>query len=484
MNDRQDERKGSGAGPHPTDREDQRPRPADPVESFGRLRNPSHFSRNSFQLVFLVGLLFLVIYAMMEARKPENWAWMGFADPTTVAPIVPDGEVQINVPKSSATAAADSDPSLPTENETKWAARWRSTGSARSLFWDWLLDQLNQRQKVELFRMLRELRDLGEISLDNQSSLRELIRLLSDKRQRFHALLLEWTTNQESSEAARAKYVDQLFALQQIWSGQLQPLLEKSAAGATLSSEETTELQTLWTILEASASSRVRDRTLLGREAEGLAWMFFLDQALRTEGSVDPIPVPMVQLLAQPEVYRGKWVPIEGTLVRARALPAQPNPLGVETYFELWIRPSSRANVPYCVYVLELPDAFPQLTGRLDALEEPIEMTGLLFKLRVFQSTDGSAECPLLVARSFPWQPGDSAAPRPTSATVSRTMLWAALGLAIVAGWFVARTVYRTTSQRRPVRPAQDRRALSRLDGLKDDDSIKSITEKLNEMSE
>ncbi|REJ68370.1 MAG: hypothetical protein DWQ31_08065 [Planctomycetota bacterium] len=123
----------------------------------------------------------------------------------------------------------------------------------------------------------------------------------------------------------------------------------------------------------------------------------FLERAARND-------VGYVQLFRQPAEYRGQLVTLQGEARRVEELPFGKNELGIEKYYKLYLKVPSgfqRFRLVF-VYVLELPDAFPQ---KFDMRQE-VEVTGFSFKKVPYARADGATEvAPVLLARSIRWEP-------------------------------------------------------------------------------
>ena len=67
------------------------------------------------------------------------------------------------------------------------------------------------------------------------------------------------------------------------------------------------------------------------------------------------VDVEYVQLVDQPNVYRGKLVTVRGTARQITQEKPAANDLGIESYYRVVVQPADGANWPIIVYCLELP---------------------------------------------------------------------------------------------------------------------------------
>ncbi len=140
---------------------------------------------------------------------------------------------------------------------------------------------------------------------------------------------------------------------------------------------------------------RVIDRTYF-RAAEREAWLNILARLQQADPqqlpAADKTKVSVVQLLEQPQVYRGRVVTVQGTVLRAEVQSPGENSLGIATYHRLWIRPAGGGPTPLVVYCLRLPSGFSGSDSRR------VQVTGFFFKNWSYRWGDGLALAPTLLA--------------------------------------------------------------------------------------
>jgi hypothetical protein len=169
--------------------------------------------------------------------------------------------------------------------------------------------------------------------------------------------------------------------------------------------------------VEPSRLEGIRDNKPLG-PSEWDAWLHLLqllatsDEAALRRASTGQ--VNFIQLLDQPEEYRGELVTTGGTIRRACRAKVPENEHGLDDYYQTWLFPADYPTDPIVVYCLHLPEGFP--TGL--EIEEQAEVTGFYFKVSVYQAADGTVRrAPLLLARTLHWrqklEAADTAPPSP-----------------------------------------------------------------------
>ena len=219
--------------------------------------------------------------------------------------------------------------------------------------------------------------------------------------------------------------------------------LEQDATGKVLDSLDARSEPLIRDGVDLSA---VRDKTYF-RPEERPAWFDLLGKlkdvspAQFSEQTVGMLTY--TQLLQQPEVYRGRVVTLQGTVVREEAQQPGDNPLGIEAYHRLWIRPQGGGQWPFVVYCLRLPEKFP----RGDSLRAEVQVSGYFFKNWSYAWDDGLGVAPVVLADQPLWQAPATVSQRkkPTG-----SFWWYAIALAALCScavtWFAAVQTRRKTS--------------------------------------
>jgi hypothetical protein len=109
--------------------------------------------------------------------------------------------------------------------------------------------------------------------------------------------------------------------------------------------------------------------------------------------------VSFVELFEQPEAYRGELVTIVGTVKRAEWIGVGENTAKIDGYYKLILRMKNGPSRPVFLYVLNLPDTFPQ--G--DKLNQDIVVTAFFYKNWPYPGQYQEYIAPVLLARDFEW---------------------------------------------------------------------------------
>jgi hypothetical protein len=177
------------------------------------------------------------------------------------------------------------------------------------------------------------------------------------------------------------------------------------------------------------------------RNEETNAWfyLFSLVGAARGQSAEN---VTYTQLVAQPHVYRGKFVQVEGTVKRVEAVTPAENDLGITELYRVILQSAGRSVWPVIVYCRELPQGWK--------VGEPgsnrVVATGYFFKNLSYNSPAGMGLAPVIVSQTFDVQELQPAAPAAEEKPVSiGTIVVSAVAIAAV---FVAFVLWRTSESK------------------------------------
>ncbi len=410
---------------HPDDNdEEDRPlrlpksRVAPPIEK--SILQPRSFSQRSIRakLYVLFAMLLVVVFAMREAGKPENWRWMGFEDPNTI--VVEDDTEQRVV--------SDGSSSTPSEFKTRSASSLnRGLGSITILnqssasgsdvatyaideieypaaavrFWKEFYGDLESPNRRVLLDAIGHL-SRGETNSnrnDSESDYQELLARLAAARSSFHQFLLDEMTLMPDASPDKSGFADQYYECEQIWKEKILPALEARLNGTDITLSQQQAVIQLQVVLDKLALNQVVDRTAFGWAGDSPAWIRLWE---RLETTADPVTVQRLQLMSQPASYRGQLVEVEGwaRAVRWVAL-GEDSQLGMDGYYELWIRPRETKAGPYCAFVQSLPDGFSPAEESFSTVNHSIKLDGVFFKVRSYVAKDSSVEyAPVLLAKT------------------------------------------------------------------------------------
>lgn len=196
------------------------------------------------------------------------------------------------------------------------------------------------------------------------------------------------------------------------------------------------------------------DRVFLGPEND--AWLNLFDVLAKADPAAlekaSLGPITFAQLFGQPDVYRGKLVEVQGTVVRATAAQLGKPHAGLDHYYQLWLRPDDNPNVPIVIHCLHLPPGFPQGVQ----ISEQVRITGFFYKRWAYSAQDGPRVAPLLMAANLTWlhEPASPTAEN-TPAGLSLSIILA--GSVVMAVW-LALTVWgrgRRRAAQQPQLPEQ-----------------------------
>jgi hypothetical protein len=238
--------------------------------------------------------------------------------------------------------------------------------------------------------------------------------------------------------------------------------------------------------VDAQLLARVRDDTPIGRSE--LPAMFQLlglarrsDPRALAEASVGT--PALVQLLQQPDVFRGQVVTVRGRVHGVFEFQAEKNEAGVREWFQLWIEPDDDRSSPIVLDCLDLPKAFPRGSN----LNEAVEATGFYFKrLAYYLERDKSLQlAPLVLAENVEWAPLPAAV-QPAGMDWKRLALAVSVALlaAIVLLTFVLPRRRTTEASRFQISGRRPTAGLDQLDELRNLEVSAESSEALRRIAE
>jgi hypothetical protein len=170
--------------------------------------------------------------------------------------------------------------------------------------------------------------------------------------------------------------------------------------------------------------------------------------------------VSFVEILEQPQAYRGQVVSFDGHVVRCVKVPAGVNDEGIDSYYELVITPDDRPREVLFVHCDELPKGLVEA----QKLDEPVHVDALMFKRWAYQASDAQwHSTPLLLTRTVQLKPKPPAAPEKAQANEIDTIVTLAVVSLVVA---VALGVMAWMMTRRGVKTNPYARAATKDDPL------------------
>ncbi len=108
------------------------------------------------------------------------------------------------------------------------------------------------------------------------------------------------------------------------------------------------------------------------------------------------IEASYVQLVDQPNFYRGKLVTVHGYLRQITEQTPAANDLGIKSYYRIVMQPTDGSSWPIFIYCLDLP---PNLSLQNKPSEGYLKASGLFFKNLSYDWKDGLGTAPVIVAK-------------------------------------------------------------------------------------
>lgn len=432
---------------------------------------PNYSSRGmQFRLMVLVASLMIVLVAMDEARKPENWAWMGFknTEQTSTGPV--DSEVSPRLAdlfsphdnanslfQAMAESTLNSDDEPPTEEQA--AADLVEKGTLERILLP-LFRSLDNEQRWKLTQILDSIINTQSWTQDDAADRTVLAERITSLTAAVITQLHDEAVRAAVAELPPSETAVDTSTIKTEWDELLQEMTARCQLLAKVVEQgafpEDATVGDIESLTETSAAwnsvlmSQIEDLSIGLRKDELTAWFRMAQQLERWQASgekVEPVPVSNYELAQQPNLYRGKWVQIKGDVRRVDRVAVPPAFESIAPGWLLLIRPSYGPDNVISVYCRDLPEKFPRPSADQTSLEmqEPIEIDAVFFKREGYQATDVTRVTARLIGNLPAWtrKAEPETANREINGTTLTLIVVFNLVLAIGVAWWAARTTRR-----------------------------------------
>ena len=198
--------------------------------------------------------------------------------------------------------------------------------------------------------------------------------------------------------------------------------------------------------LDDAAAARVVDGSVWN-PGDFDAFYRYLDQANQFS-DVGVAATGVLPLLQQPDVFRNQLVRVHGSVARCERIPAKDNVYGIDSYWQLWIRPDDGADRPLVAIVPDAPSLVTAVGPEAVSQDGPsVVLVGKFLKRLAYRSSIGADLAPVVVGRLavVPLTPNEI--PQEINQSESSNgPVWATLSAAVLVGIVIAvLTMYRTS---------------------------------------
>ena len=477
------------------------------------------------RLLILVSALMLVLIGMNEARKPENWSWMGFdrngkqlktsekSDEGSVVvresqydkpnapdvislsePVDPDETSDVNQNEQTdildGSAGVDSNekelassPVFQKDLDVLAAANRRDSKTKiyQPKFWRLLYGQLSVSERRLLFRTTWNLRNARTNNPSEHEQRGKLVEKIDSFAQTQSEDLLEKLSLLKTGSPTRITIDDQLQGFRRQWDS----LSAAFGSDELPTKAQLADVHALQTILDVAALDDVEDRTRSGRPADDMAWLRIWETIFDPEFAEHEFPtVTPFQLKAQPEFYRGKPVSLVGELRGIHVIRTR-NSLGIEVFYSIWMKHESSSIFPFNAYITELPSGIElEKDKAFTSFEnENVKIDGVFFKVRTYADNGKTiSQTPFILAKTLQMTGKTEVASLSVRSDFQITQTqWIVflIGMPLLAG-VIAYFAYRGTGSRR-TEPGQRvaKQINDSLEQLTNDPKVQTVEEKL-----
>lgn len=176
----------------------------------------------------------------------------------------------------------------------------------------------------------------------------------------------------------------------------------------------------------------VKDNTLGIRNDEAEVFYWLVDHARHISSAAldrsGTTEVQYVNLMTEPDRYRGDPITIEGDLWRLYEIEAGPNDYGVKRMYEGWVFTGDSGNHPYRIVCTGLAKGIQPS----ESLRKPVRITGYFFKREGYRSNGGVHVAPTLIAHRIEINPMPNGIPLTAGVVPYMTGAIIAIALALL----------------------------------------------------
>jgi hypothetical protein len=432
-----------------------------------------YFSRGTqLQLLVIVGAIAAVFAIAHEATRPF-WAQWGLAEP--LAPPLTAAQIDaLQTPESENDLSHDW--TLSPERLRRLvpdADELRGVDAEIDRRWRNVIEDLTPDRKFELLNVLlvatgerpaapldasassADQADIPSRTVEEPVSLSpETLAAIRAGWEREHADLFDMLVGAGVSEASdegrqlvksvRERVAEQLAALGPSAAAEN----GDSDSPAEGSKERTAVLAPVLGAWDRAALNGVADATANGDPGDFALWYRLFgrlahvsDDTLRQAAGEG---IAAAALARQPHAHRGELFTLVGTARGGKSVKAQSNLLGIQRYYVIWVQPDDDRDALIAVYSLSKPEGFPDLPEQSDLVRFAyrVEVPAYFLKKIAYETQDAISVSPLVLARSFRFEPPQPVAP---SEPPSVAALSLGMGLAAVTGIGLVSYIYLKT---------------------------------------
>lgn len=425
---------------------------------------PLEFSSRAvkLRLFALVCGVMLVLVLMFEARKPQNWSWMGFkkAEPSIdtrylaniynqqdAEPKKVESKPLQNGGNSKLSGSGNSESKTDLSQTTEDPFDTPEFVVAEKDFWDSNYRRLNFRQRMLLFEGLHLKRNDLTLSEHQATEWLRMSEEFSRANDRYQGDIIKYMASLSEKDPERGQLSQTMFQMQERWDV-FKIIFEAIGNPGDSVDIDNQALGDLQKVIDRTALGFVEDNSLQSFDNDQPAMFRVIErvQLEKPSQSQSSEDVLFSQLYKETGRLRGQLVSFEGKIRGAYHSKPTPNYLGVDKLFVYWIQIDGAQN-PVAVYSLTQPENFPaDLDKHTPAnpaeLREDVEVSGLLFQKMVYAAEDGQRIAPVVFTDAPNWIPKKdkkaSEAELPGLTNMVGTFLGIGALLAVVAWGFAS----------------------------------------------
>lgn len=360
----------------------------------------------------MVALLMLVLAVAERARDPKSWAWFEMLsrqetpDSSGVDTLLRKTEAseqdrQINFTGEDSQAQPEASQS----EEVTDSSPEKQIAKAWELGWREVFQSLDADQKTLLFDLLGSGFGRATLSADDIPIAESLIATLTERWESYSVKAFQSLAAIDEND--RTQWVEILRSVNSRQKDKLQPALQRLTTAAKPTAEELSEIGEFQALVDAFALKKVADDTVM-RPADHQLLFRYLAEPLPVSKEAQS-SITFLELVKQPEAFRGKPITIRGRVKEVSRQAASKNRNGITDIYIYFLMLEGGPTSPIRVMSALPPEGFPKILEpdgeTRQKMQEDIVFQGYFLKRFAYQAKDGDRVTPLILTHQPTWLP-------------------------------------------------------------------------------
>lgn len=354
----------------------------------------------------------LVLAVAERARDPKSWAWFEMLsrqetpDSSGVDTLLRKTEASEQGRQINFTGEDTQDqPEASQIEEATDTSPEKQIAKAWELGWREVFQGLDADQKTLLFDLLGSGFGRATLSADDIPIAESLIATLTERWESYSVKAFQSLAAIDEND--RTQWVEILRAVNSRQKDKLHPALQRLTTASKPTAEELSAIGEFQALVDTFALKKVADDTVM-RPADHQLLFRYLAEPLPVSKEAQS-SITFLELVKQPEAFRGKPITIRGRVKEVSRQAASKNRNGITDIYIYWLMLEDGPTSPIRVMSALPPEGFPKILEpdgeTRQKMQEDIVFQGYFLKRFAYQAKDGDRVTPLILTHQPTWLP-------------------------------------------------------------------------------